>query len=1532
MDLPIKDFGDILFAENDRRSKYIRVPFTPMINDSKATFSSLFRKLDSLEFYERIDSNDHLTTTEFNENHLRSKKLAESVVNLMRYGWKLPSPQLIISVTGGAHLFKLSTPRARNAFQRGLIAAAVTTDAWIITGGTYAGVMKEVGDAVDKRRYKNTKTPSKVQCIGIGSWYYTTDHQYLAKQLSEPSIISVHPTTSLKSFEHVLSSDNTNFECITSTLTHIPRNFQSKTTLWQNIQIEQTPKVYRIRTPSSNENSCPLDPNHTHFILLDDMLGENVESIPTEFSTSVNCRADLTIKPRTEIEHTISEIYDIPIVQILANGGASSVLTVCYTLQQGTPVIVIEGTGRAADEIAREYRYLYGNQSTKYGEQRSLEIYNRASSKFEPFANRLRSTSRHHPVLNHTNLEQFIQQLTSREGYFLILIFQFYTEEGEQKLDDAILHALFNAAKLIQNEGKQRITELKLAMAWNKFDRIQRNILTDKTIFQWTDLELDQALRDSIRMNNIRCADLLIEYGASFDRLPRLNLLEKLYQDETDVLPYSQHILENMHRREESFNWSRFDKTYFYEDYLNVTQDVSLNWGDSSTVKYGLLDDENLSTNLESHFEHAVCVFNAIDMIQINGFLNTISIRFDSTKLLLSNRSLVCYLISPTDDLNSFLIVHKCQLRLVPTIFSDIHQYKTIEKQIFVTSGQYIAIGFTPQTGFPCAIPQRNQHSINLNQIINRSPTAAKQPIQFKVNSQLGVAISFTIDPVPTFFRDLFLWSLFFKHHKMVTYLCSRSSNTTIAALLASKVYHQAAQLTIKHEERINFFAKQKEFETHASMIIDMCFAENEQFALNILTKKSPIYFNKDPLQIAQEINSRTFLTTKTVQRYLDQQWYGYLNEYDQRIFWISSLIFIMCFVPILIPIQALSKFIISDQRQLNTWEKKRHVIGWSARIIYRFKEFYRGRAIVRFFYNIVFYILFLTLFSYVLLVDYFPINNNGGQRSGYKNLAIPTAEIFLHILIWSLIFEEGNEFVHHWKEQQKNGSRHIVRDYFLQDKWNIMDLVASLIYLVAFITRFIATEQAFMISKITMCIDLFLWYIRLLHVFFAFERLGPKLLMIFNTMKDLLFFIYFIMVFLVAYSVTSFALITTKHQVYWKRKSDHQQSSDDFDLLNNGSNLWNWRIIRNILDWSVWKVYGEITLETSYYFNNEKVGIDDDAYGVVALLLTIFFVSVASFLLLNVLVALFNVTIQKVHDSAHESWAYHRFRLVTEYNKKTFLPPPLNVFIYIAYPLYTLIRRYLPKTLKTTYGIHDDNEIMKIDSNLFNMVVFNGVDRILRKGFINSVTINFHSPPRISNPSIILYLLANEKDNPNKFLVVDEYILPTNHIYQGQRGVQTILLDRPLKCYEKQFVALAFDMYAGTPDIVKDRNEYSVNLHDFCRMKNKGKSIHFMNYSNKGAAFSFTILRRSSKIPLSNTEGQLLEQIYVNESTDETKLDLFKQQLSNTSDERWNLTESTQNKFEERDNMLRENSIADDYWKEVIDKIKDCEDKMIED
>jgi hypothetical protein len=42
--------------------------------------------------------------------------------------------------------------------------------------------------------------------------------------------------------------------------------------------------------------------------------------------------------------------------------------------------------------------------------------------------------------------------------------------------------------------------------------------------------------------------------------------------------------------------------------------------------------------------------------------------------------------------------------------------------------------------------------------------------------------------------------------------------------------------------------------------------------------------------------------------------------------------------------------------------------------------------------------------------VDYFPLNINGGVRNGYEDILIPVSEMFVHILMWSLIVEEGRE------------------------------------------------------------------------------------------------------------------------------------------------------------------------------------------------------------------------------------------------------------------------------------------------------------------------------------------------------------------------------------------------------------------------------------------------------------------------------------------------------------------------------------------
>ncbi|CAF4201549.1 unnamed protein product [Rotaria sordida] len=142
-----------------------------------------------------------------------------------------------------------------------------------------------------------------------------------------------------------------------------------------------------------------------------------------------------------------------------------------------------------------------------------------------------------------------------------------------------------------------------------------------------------------------------------------------------------------------------------------------------------------------------------------------------------------------------------------------------------------------------------------------------------------------------------------------------------------------------------------------------------------------------------------------------------------------------------------------------------------------------------------------------------------------------------------------------------------------------MIDMIGAILYLISFITRFIILEQFFVVSKIFLCLDLILWYVRTLELFAAFEKLGPKLIMIFNTV--------------------------------------------------NGTN----------------------------------------AYSIVTFILTILFVAISNVLLLNVLVALFNITIENVRMQSHRIWRYQCFLLVYEYNNKPPLPPPFNTIYYFSAP-----------------------------------------------------------------------------------------------------------------------------------------------------------------------------------------------------------------------------------------------------------------------
>ncbi|KAM8893537.1 transient receptor potential cation channel subfamily M member 1-like [Spinachia spinachia] len=133
----------------------------------------------------------------------------DHLLHLMVKEWQLELPTLLISVHGGLQNFDLP-PKLKQVFGKGLIKAAVTTGAWIFTGGVSTGVIRHVGDALKDH---SSKSRGKVCAIGIAPWGIIENKEDLiGKDVTRPYQTMSNPLSKLSvlnsSHSHFILSDN----------------------------------------------------------------------------------------------------------------------------------------------------------------------------------------------------------------------------------------------------------------------------------------------------------------------------------------------------------------------------------------------------------------------------------------------------------------------------------------------------------------------------------------------------------------------------------------------------------------------------------------------------------------------------------------------------------------------------------------------------------------------------------------------------------------------------------------------------------------------------------------------------------------------------------------------------------------------------------------------------------------------------------------------------------------------------------------------------------------------------------------------------------------------------------------------------------------------------------------------------------------------------------------------------------------------------------------------------------------------------
>ena len=182
-------------------------------------------------------------------------------------------------------------------------------------------------------------------------------------------------------------------------------------------------------------------------------------------------------------------------------------------------------------------------------------------------------------------------------------------------------------------------------------------------------------------------------------------------------------------------------------------------------------------------------------------------------------------------------------------------------------------------------------------------------------------------------------------------------------------------------------------------------------------------------------------------------------------------------------------------------------------------------------------------------------------------------------------------------------------------------------------------------------------YVMRLLQYFYIMESVGPKIMIIFKMIKDLLFFLLMFALFLFAFGIAFQALV---HPDPSGEKIWNPDGESAFEVLKHIVYIPYFVIFQQYDDLS--KQIGECN--KTYNLADFEEGRAKCSH--LAGVFYIVYVLVTSLLLVNLLIASFSASYEQVAKDARKTWLYYRFEVIEEYINKPTLPPPIIIFNHI--------------------------------------------------------------------------------------------------------------------------------------------------------------------------------------------------------------------------------------------------------------------------
>uniref|UniRef100_A0A3Q1CW22 Transient receptor potential cation channel, subfamily M, member 3 n=1 Tax=Amphiprion ocellaris TaxID=80972 RepID=A0A3Q1CW22_AMPOC len=525
------------------------------------------------------------------------------------------------------------------------------------------------------------------------------------------------------------------------------------------------------------------------------------------------------------------------------------------------------------------------------------------------------------------------------------------------------------------------------------------------------------------------------------------------------------------------------------------------------------------------------------------------------------------------------------------------------------------------------------------------------------------------INHFPFPFHELMVWAVLMKRQKMALFFWQHGEEAMAKALVACKLCkamaHEASENDMVDDISQELNHNSREFGQLAVELLDQSYKQDEQMAMKLLTYELKNWSNATCLQLAVAAKHRDFIAHTCSQMLLTDMWMGRLRMRKN-----SGLKVIL---GLLLPPSILSlefknkdemsympqdqeaylqekeeeepekpvkekeeedmEFTVRSYCETQYNSVNRHRLIPMGRKIY---EFYNA-PIVKFWFHTMAYVGYLMLFNYIVLV---------------KMDLWPSPQEWIVI---AYIFTNGIEKMREILMSEPGKLLQKVK-VWLQEYWNITDLMAILIFSVGMVLR-LQEPPLMSYGRVIYCVNIIYWYIRLLDIFGVNKYLGPYVMMIGKMMIDMMYFVIIMLVVLMSFGVARQAILNPNEDP-------------------------SWMLARNIFFMPYWMIYGEVFADQIDRKFRARPPCKTGAWIVPAIMAC--YLLVANILLVNLLIAVFNNTFFEVKSISNQVWKFQRYQLIMTFHERPVLPPPLIIFSHITMVL---------KHLCCRWRKHDDDE-----------------------------------------------------------------------------------------------------------------------------------------------------------------------------------------------------------------------------------------------